>query len=146
MPDARAIQERLREAANAQDVNAILRWYSSDAVVITPEGTLRGAEEISAYVDAQFEAFPDFHVAVHHRLDADDTALDEGIVSGTHTGPLTLPTGETIAPTGKRVTQRVADVLVARDGKIVEHRLYYDQVELLVQLELDAPILQPATG
>jgi ketosteroid isomerase-like protein len=144
MSDARRMQDRLTKAARLRDVDAIVACYAPDAVVTTPEGTFRGREELGEYLRGQFEAFPDFDVAVHTKVDAGDVAVDEGTVTGTHSGLLPLPNGEVVEPTGKRVTQRVADVLVVRDGLVAEHRLYYDQVEILVQLDVEALTLQPA--
>ena len=49
-------------------------------------------------------------------FEAGDTAIDEGWVSGTHSGPMRLPDGHTIDPTGRRVayvsegTLRVLDL------------------------------------
>jgi ketosteroid isomerase-like protein len=47
-----------------------------------------------------------------------------------------MPTGETVSATGKRVTVRGADVCMVEGGLIVEHHIYYDQVELFGQLGL----------
>lgn len=144
MSNARTLQDRLTEAVRAKDLDAILACYSPDAVMVAPEGTFHGTDEIALFLRAQFEAFADFDVAVSAKLDGGDTALDEGTFSGTHTGPLPLPNGEIAEPTRKRVTQRAVDAVVARDGLIVEHRLYYDQVEVLTQLGLGTPGLAPA--
>lgn len=53
---------------------------------------------------------------------------------GTSTGSLELPDGQVLPATGTHVTQRGADVFTVADGPIREHRLYYDQVELIQQL------------
>jgi ketosteroid isomerase-like protein len=42
----------------------------------------------------------------------------------------------TIPATGKRVTLRGCDVLTVRDGLIVSHRAYYDQLAFMAQLGL----------
>jgi ketosteroid isomerase-like protein len=61
--------------------------------------------------------------------------MSEGIFSGTHTGPLATPAGD-VPPTGKPLRLAFADVFVIRDGLIVEHHIYYDQVAFLTQLGL----------
>ncbi len=53
--------------------------------------------------------------------------MTEYVFSGTHTGRLASPAGE-IPPTGKRLELKFADVFVIRDGLVVEHHIYYDQV------------------
>ena len=63
-------------------------------------------------------------------------AIDEGYFAGTHTQPMALPTGEPIAPTGKRVRLRECDVLVVEGGLEVAHRVYFDQLSIMRQLGL----------
>jgi ketosteroid isomerase-like protein len=44
-------------------------------------------------------------------------------------------------PTGKNLRPEFADVFVTRDGMVVEHRVYYDQLAFLTQLGLmPAPV------
>jgi predicted ester cyclase len=62
-------------------------------------------------------------------------------MTGTHTGPLESPTG-TIAPTHKKVQGYGVQLLRVENGKIVEARLYFDQLDQMNQLGL---IPQPAT-
>jgi len=45
------------------------------------------------------------------------------------------PTGE-IPPTGRHFEFPYVDILQARDGKVVSHRVYFDQVAFLAQLGL----------
>ena len=68
--------------------------------------------------------------------DSGDTAIVEWLFHGTNTGPLPLPSGETMAATGKRVSIRGADVVTFAGGAAVKLHSYYDQVELLSQLGL----------
>jgi ketosteroid isomerase-like protein len=70
-------------------------------------------------------------------------AIDEGFVVGTNTGPLALPTGRTLPPTGRQVRVRSCDVATVEDGLITSHRAYFDQLELLGQLGL---LPEPAQG
>ena len=65
-----------------------------------------------------------------------DCAIDEGEVVGTHTKPLEMPDGQAIPPTGRQVRMRAADVATVRDGRIVRHDFYFDQLDMLVQLGL----------
>ena len=67
-----------------------------------------------------------------------NVAIDEGYFAGTHTQPMALPTGEPIAPTGKRVRLRECGVLVVEGGLAVAHRFYFDQLEFVTQLGLEA--------
>jgi len=59
----------------------------------------------------------------------------ENRFSGTHTAPLQTPAGE-IAPTGRRVDAPYVTVFDIEEGKLKVQRIYYDQLELQVQLGL----------
>jgi ketosteroid isomerase-like protein len=59
----------------------------------------------------------------------------EGRFLGTHTGPLAGPDGD-VAPTGRSVDLRFADVSCVQNGQIVSYHTYYDQMGLLSQLGL----------
>lgn len=137
MASARDIADRLTEAVLDGDIAAIMRCYAANAVLSAPEGTFRGREEIEHYWRTfQVEPFSEPTAEFTARFEAGDIAVDEWMFSATHTGPLGVPGGDAIAATGRRVSLRGADVGVVRDGAIVEHRLYYDQAELLTQIGL----------
>jgi hypothetical protein len=51
-------------------------------------------------------------------------------------GPLATPTGETLPPTGRRVSVRGVDVQTHLGGGVARHHIYFDQVEFLAQLGL----------
>ena len=55
---------------------------------------------------------------------------------GTHTGPLVLPDGTELPPTGKRVEVKGMELVRVRDGKIVVDNLYYDNLAVAAQLGL----------
>jgi predicted ester cyclase len=57
-------------------------------------------------------------------------------VVGTNTGPLQLPSRETLPATGKRIRIRGTDAATVTNGRITNHRFYYDQMEFLGQLGL----------
>jgi ketosteroid isomerase-like protein len=137
MATTRDIADRLTGAVLNGDIPAIMRCYAANAVLSAPEGTFRGREEIEHYWRSfQVEPFSDSAATFTAKFEAGDIAVDEWIFSATHTGPLDVPGGDAIPATGRRVSLRGADVGVVRDGAITEHRLYYDQAELLTQIGL----------
>lgn len=136
MSDVEQIAERATEAFRSRELNAVMDFYDSGAVVVTPDGTFEGQNAIREFVGIQLEAFPDLDLRVHNRLVVDSTVIEESTFTGTHDGPLPLPDGTTLPPTGRRVSQRVADVAVYENGRIVRQHLYYDRGEVLEQLEL----------
>jgi ketosteroid isomerase-like protein len=47
-----------------------------------------------------------------------------------------MPDGQEVPPTGKQIRVRAADVATVRDGRIVRHDFYFDQLAILDQLGL----------
>ncbi|MFF7732317.1 MULTISPECIES: nuclear transport factor 2 family protein [unclassified Streptomyces] len=141
MGEAREVMDRLTDAVTAHtDLKAVGELYAEDAVAFTPdEGELRGRESIVAYWRTMTEAVPGATFEVLHSYEAGDTAIDEGIYRGRNTGPLELPNGETLPPTQKEIRIRGVDIATVRDGRIVDYRLYFDEMDFLGQLGLLPP-------
>jgi steroid delta-isomerase-like uncharacterized protein len=139
MGQARELLDRMTEFAVEQhDVDRAVELYAEDAVVSTPDvGELRGRDRIAEYWHGFIDAFPDSHYETISKLEGDGKAVDEGYFEGTHRGALKGPEGETIEPTGKHVKLRSCDIATVRDGKIVEHHLYFDEGEFMRQLGLN---------
>ena len=139
MGDARQAMARMTEAMLARDLEALAAGYAPDAVAVTPdEGEIKGRDEIVRYLGAFLTAIPDFHWESLAEHESGATAVDEGWVVGTNTGPLATPGGETLPATGKAVRVRGCDIATVEDGLIVRHHFYFDQMELLGQLGLVA--------
>ncbi|MGH9152303.1 MAG: ester cyclase [Acidimicrobiales bacterium] len=136
MTQARQVADRLTEAFVAGDADALRDHYSEDALVVAPEGSFKGRDEIAAFFASWFTAFSDLAVDVSTKLDDGTTACDTWSIRATNSGPLEMPGGETLPATGRRLTVRGADVCTVEEGRITEHRMYYDQVEILGQLGL----------
>jgi ketosteroid isomerase-like protein len=95
---------------------------------------VRGAENIVKYLKEFMDAFPD--AEYEHSHESGNTAIDEGYLVGTHSGPLASPTGESVPATGKRIRARSCDIASVENGVITSHRFYFDQLEFLGQLGL----------
>lgn len=142
MGQAREAMDRLTEAMTAsRDVAAIADCFAEDAVATTPDGQLRGRDAIAAYMGDFTVALPDSGFDYEHEYEAGDTAVDEGWFHGTNTGPLKLPGGQTLPPTGKPVRIHGCDIATVKDGRIIDYRLYFDELAFLDQLGL-APLPQ----
>ena len=137
MGEAREVMDRITEAMNNKDVTALAQLYAPDAVAITPDvGKLKGAEQIAQYLNEFLTAFPDFSYQPEFVHEAGDTAVDEGWWDGTNTGPINLPNGDSLPPTGRAVRSRGCDILTVNNGRGTSHRFYWDQMDLLRQLGL----------
>jgi ketosteroid isomerase-like protein len=118
MGDARQAMARMTAAMVNRDREALAAAYAPDAIAVTPdEGELKGREEIARYLGAFLTAIPDFHWESLAQHQSGDTAIDEGWVVGTNTGPVTLPDGDTLPATGKavRVAHRPPPLLLRPD-------------------------------
>lgn len=137
MGQAREVMDRLMTAMDAKDKEKLARCYAVDAVIQTPDqGEVAGREAIATYFFHFWEAMPDVRYEQLATHQAGNVAIVEGFVAGTNTGPLSLPTGGTLPPTGRRVRVRSCDVARVEAGLISTHHAYFDQLELLGQLGL----------
>jgi ketosteroid isomerase-like protein len=137
MGEAREVMDRLTEAVFSRDVEAVEALYRSDAVAVTPDqGEVRGAKQIAEWSQEFLAAFPDAQFETQSAHESGNTAIDEGYVVGTNTGPLVSPTGETMPATGNSVRLRACDVATVEGGVIIRHNFYFDQMEFMGQLGL----------
>ena len=110
--------------------------FADEVVTATPSGVVEGIEGFRGLVQAFFTAAPDMKLAVRNEWEVGDTIIVEGDYSGTQSGPLATPDGGEIPATGRSFSFPYVDILRARDGKFVEHRVYWDNVAFLSQLGL----------
>ena len=138
MGQAREVMDRLTEAlTSTPDLKAVAELYAADAVAVTPDaGEVHGRDNIVDYWRQMTDAVTDASYETVYAVEVGDTAIDEGFYSGTNTGPLPLPSGESLPATGKRVRIRGCDFATVVDGRIVSYRLYFDQMDFLGQLGL----------
>jgi steroid delta-isomerase-like uncharacterized protein len=137
MGEARDVMDRVTAAMESNDAEAAKALYARDAVAETPdEGTLRGGDAIAGWLVKFAEAFPDARFEQVNGLEVGDTAVDEGFLVGTNTGPLPMPDGGTVPATGRAIRLRACDLATVEDGAITSHRFYFDQMEFLDQLGL----------
>jgi steroid delta-isomerase-like uncharacterized protein len=120
---------------NTGDLDAALSVFDPDCEIVTPNGTMRGAAAQRALGEAFRTAAPDNQIKALRTFESGDTIIVEGVYSGTHTGPLVGPAG-TIPATGRAFSFPYCDVLQARDGRFVSHRIYWDNATFLAQLGL----------
>lgn len=115
------------------DLDAAMSVFDPDVETQTPNGAMKGIDEFRALNQAFLTAAPDQRLEVLRTFEDGDTIIVEGTYSGTQTGQLVGP-HSTIPATGKAFSFPYADILQVRDGKVISHRIYWDNATFLAQL------------
>lgn len=120
----------------SHDVELALSPFAADVSVELPSGPLEGVEALRAVVQGFITAFPDLKLSVRNSWEVDRAVIVEVDFHGTHTGPLPTAQGD-VGPTGRTLSFPLVDIFVTGDdGKVVEHRVYWDNASFLAQLGL----------
>jgi uncharacterized protein (TIGR02246 family) len=116
------------DAFNERDFERFAEVLSDDVVFQAPGGVRGEGREVCVRFHRNlFEAFPDAHLDVHEVHVTDDTAVEEGTLTGTHDG---------VARTGRAVSLDYVRVTRHRDGKNFSMNLILDRLLMLEQLGL----------
>jgi predicted ester cyclase len=118
------------------DLDGIIDLYADDAVQWMPDGVFEGRNSIRERLARELAAFSDIDWGVTSFVEQDDAFADEWWFTGTHTGPLQLPDGTELPPTGRPVKMRGMELVKVRDEKVVVDNLYYDNLTIAAQLGL----------
>ena len=126
------------EAINARDWDWMAQLYADSVIEYRP-----GLPEPSEGSDVALQnlkdfttAFPDVHVEKVRAFGQGDWVCREGVLTGTHKGPLTGADGKTIPVTNKPIRLQRCNLFRVEDGKITERHLYFDQLGFMTQLGL----------
>jgi steroid delta-isomerase-like uncharacterized protein len=136
MQHLRSLIERHYRNLSTGDVAAEDALFSPAVVTVEPAaGTIQGLDAFKAYLQAFRTAFPDGQHRLTSIVESGSLVAAEGTFIGTQQGALVGAGGE-LPPTGRQVKLSFADFFEVEGGRIVKHRLYYDQVTFLTQLGL----------
>lgn len=135
MTELRKLVDQHYDGINSGDLDAALKGMASDVETITPNGPLTGLAGFRELGQAFLTAAPNQKISIVNYVEAGDTAVVEGVYRGTHTGPLASFNG-VIPATDREFAFTFADVFVAKDGKIVSHHIYWDNMSFMAQLGL----------
>jgi predicted ester cyclase len=124
------------ERYNANDFEGATAFFRPDVRAFDPAaGSMQGIEAWLAYNAVFKTAVPDGRLELDSAVEEGSRVVIQGRYTGTHTGPLASPDGE-IPATGRPIDLHFADCFTIEDGLVAEHRVYFDQLELLGQLGL----------
>jgi len=131
------VAEKLFEAINAHNLTQGLDYYAPDYLYEAPgvPGQFN-REQAQAYTQGFLDAFPDLHFEIKHKISQGDYVVINWSASGTHTGPLTTPTGDQLPPTGKKAVVPGSTTYEFISGKVSRSWVHWDMVTLLAQLGL----------
>src|ERR1700674_2219076 len=138
----RTVVEHAFEAMTAQDIDRLVALVTPDCDWVDAGTRIQGPDQLRAYMQAFYTAFPDFGLAIQHSVESGDTVAAETRFTGTHTGPLRLPSGE-VPPTGKPISLEGCDYIEVVGGKIKSWHSYANMAAFMAQLGL---LPAPAAG
>jgi steroid delta-isomerase-like uncharacterized protein len=132
------IAEKLFDAINAHNLDLGDSYEAVDYKFEGP-GTERNGgalnrDQARAYTQGFINAFPDLHFELTQKVAQGEYVVINWVGSGTHTGPLPTPTGDTLPATGKKATVAGSTTYQIINGKVVKGWTYWDMVSLLSQL------------
>jgi len=121
----------------AGEVAGATALFAADCPTVTPAGTMNPAEH-EGFGQAFKAALPDAHMEIDKAVEAGGAVFIAGRFVGTHEADLVTPQG-TLPASGNRLDLPYADYFRVADGRIVEHRAFWDQAGLLAQRGAPAP-------
>lgn len=126
----KALIRKFESLINAQDLDTALTLFSPDYVDHTPDiGLPPGIEGVRVFHAMQFAAFPDRRSTSLDMIAEGDKVVHRLCGDFTHQGEFLG-----IAPTGKHITWSCIDIWRIADGKIAEHWVEADMMNLMQQL------------
>jgi steroid delta-isomerase-like uncharacterized protein len=138
MADSKQIARQAIEWFNQGKLDEWSKTVAEDAELFSPmAGTIKGRDAIRGYFAQMRETFPDAKVTIHKMVAEGNTCVTEYTFTGTNTGPMRLPTGDTIPATNKTISGLALDIGVIDDsGQLKSLHQYFDTASGLQQLGL----------
>ena len=133
--DAERLLEEYETIWNERDYSKIPDVVSESYVRVSPvagEG-VRGHDGLEEFIRGLEASFSDFEVSFEEQLVGEDVAMFEATFTGTHDGEF-----NEIPPTNEEVEFPNMSIIQFEDGKIREHRTYYDPQEFAEQIGVTA--------
>ena len=130
MANVSDIHRQVLDAWNRRDWDNFRSLLHSEYSYIGPDGKEHIGPDAGLTIAKMYAtAFPDGKLEVKNVVSSGNNAVCEFVARGTHKGDL-----QGIAPTGKRVEIKIANVMELRDGKVYREREYFDVMSMMVQL------------
>ncbi len=131
----KALVHTIADRINAKNLEDALTLFGPNHVEHAAyPGMPSGVEAVRAFFSMLFVGFPDAQTTILDTIAEGDKVVLRATIEGTHTGPFIG-----IAPTGRHAKWSFIDIYRIADGKIVEHWVETDQMNLMQQLGLVPP-------
>jgi len=128
--------DRFDAASVKGDYETVASLFAKDGVYVEPAGRHEGRDAILDWMRAFREVVSDMRTEVSLVVADGDTIIAEYTYYATHSGPLPMPDGSVIPPSGKTIELAAVTILRVKDGLVVEARDYFDQATMLTQFGL----------
>jgi steroid delta-isomerase-like uncharacterized protein len=114
---------RWARAWSTQDTRLFLSLFAEDALYcdVALDKAFRGREAIKAFFQGTFATFPDFRMEIVHSAVTGEAAGGEWVMSGTFLGE-----SFGVPPTGKSFRVQGCFYMRLHEGRIIEHRDYWN--------------------
>lgn len=128
--------DALIKAFNGHDDDRCIEFRSQSIVHHRPglREPLEGHEALHAFIHGLLHAVPDVRFERERAFGQGEWVVLMGTIRSTHEGSIEGPAGEEVPVAKTPVRFRDCIVFRFEDGKVVEEREYYDQLDLLTQL------------
>jgi len=125
------VVDAMHEAFRRGDLEAIAMHWDDDVAYRAPGVALSGKPARIVAEQVWLRAFSENDVRTHARFVDGEAITDFCTMSGVHTGPLMLPDGTAIPPSGARISGTYAARYRIVEGKVMEQEVIYDRLALL---------------
>jgi steroid delta-isomerase-like uncharacterized protein len=122
------------EMGDSHNFEELSKLQTEDFELIMPGMSVKGRDQLLNFYQPTWNAFPDGKHRIDNVIEVGDTVVVEAFWRGKHTGPVMMPDGSEMAPTGRDVSFHIASVNRLRDGQVATVNIYFDQGEFLRSL------------
>jgi predicted ester cyclase len=128
--------DRYFAAVDSKNLDKLAEVDAADIEMVTPMGPFKGIEGHKQLSGGFATAAPNYKHTVTRCIEQGDTISCEGTFSGDHTGPLMMPTGQSVPATGKHFEFPWLGMATVKNGKVTSVHVYFDPMVMMRQLGL----------
>lgn len=124
-----AVVRQVLALIDERNLDEAFELYALDYIYHGPAGELRGREAIRGLWEVFLTGFPDLHSTIEDMISKGDKVVLRWRIEGTHTGEFMG-----VAPSNKKITLGVTEILRVANGQLVEAWDQFDQLGLMQQI------------